>query len=166
MRILDFFHRQIEYNLIFAPHVHLFVQKGGEIKETIPKKYFEADNIYIDLGSTKSVDMVYTRQADIYLGDVSSQAYEFIIKPRPCIFVDVEKIYNPKDLIYKNWRCGEVINNTSQLSKALTHARDLFEKKYKAIQKKATAENIYTEENSTPTQRIAKAIIYELDKLS
>ena len=42
--------------------------------------------------------MTYTKQADIYLGDVSSQVYEFMLKPRPCIF------FNPENINYKNIR--------------------------------------------------------------
>lgn len=29
--------------------------------------------------------MTYTPAADIYLGDVSSQSYEFLLDPRPCL---------------------------------------------------------------------------------
>ena len=42
-----------------------------EKKREIPATYFEAKNIHLDLGSTQSVNMTYTQQATIYLGDVS-----------------------------------------------------------------------------------------------
>ena len=32
--------------------------------------------------------MAYTQRADIYLGDVSSQVYEFLLNPRPCVFLN------------------------------------------------------------------------------
>ena len=50
----------------------------------MPKQLLRAPNLRFDPGSPASTDMTYTRAADIYLGDVSSQVYEFIAEPRPC----------------------------------------------------------------------------------
>jgi hypothetical protein len=155
--ILAFFYNNPDYNLIFAPHINLFADKGMEKKQAIPATYFEAKNIHLDLGSTQSVNMTYTQQATIYLGDVSSQVYEFIINPRPCIFINSEKINYNKDSHYRFWQCGEVINTTEALEKALQNTELNF-KKYKPIQEKIKEENIYSENGSTATQRASNAI--------
>src|SRR5690606_13806940 len=64
------------FNLIVAPHVRLFAasdrRQRAEWEElAVP------DQVLVDLGSPRSMDMTYTLAADLYLGDVSSQVYEF-----------------------------------------------------------------------------------------
>lgn len=164
IEILEFFYNTEQYNLIFAPHINLFNKVGGDKISTIPQKYFTAKNIHIDLGSEKSVNMAYVKEADIYLGDVSSQIFEFITIPRPCIFLNPEKVDYKNDLNYRFWKCGEVINSTDQLKKALQNAYSDFEKKYKPIQEKITSENYYTEDGSTASELSAAALTAYLDK--
>ena len=150
--------------MIFAPHINLFNKVGGDDAKKIPEKYFNAENIYIDLGSEKSVDMTYLNNADIYLGDVSSQAFEFIINPRPCIFLNPAKVKYKKDNAYRFWKSGKVIDTIEKLPRALKKASKKFQKKYKTKQEKLTARNFYSEEGSTASQRAAKAIMEYLDK--
>lgn len=164
LNILEFFYNNPDYNLIFAPHINLFAEKGMEKKQEIPEKYFESKNMHLDLGSTQSVNMTYTQQATIYLGDVSSQVYEFIINPRTCIFINSEKINYKQDDHYRFWQCGEVINTSEALEKALQNS-ELDFKKYKPIQERITKENIYSEDGSTPTQRATQAIDRYLNAL-
>ncbi|UCH10478.1 MAG: glycerophosphotransferase, partial [Fidelibacterota bacterium] len=83
--ILDFFVHTSRYNLIFAPHVEL---KGRKQRWLALRKYRSHPHIHVDLGSPPSIDMTYPRIADIYLGDVSSQIGEFLLKPRPCVFLN------------------------------------------------------------------------------
>lgn len=162
--VLEFFYNATDYNLIFAPHINLFNKVGGDDAKNIPEKYFNAENIHIDLGSEKSVDMTYLNNADIYLGDVSSQAFEFIINPRPCIFLNPEKVKYKKDNSYRFWKSGKVIESIEKLPRALKKASKRFQKKYKPKQEKLTAGNFYSEEGSTASQRAAKAITEYLDK--
>lgn len=162
--ILDFFYKSTQYNLLFAPHINLFNKVGGDNTSVIPEKYFNAENIHIDLGSEKSVNMSYINEADIYLGDVSSQVFEFIINPRPCIFLNPEKIDFKNDINYRFWQCGDVINTSDELENALKNASINFQEKYKSIQEKITAENYYTEEGTTASQRAASAITNYLGK--
>jgi CDP-glycerol glycerophosphotransferase (TagB/SpsB family) len=164
LEVLDFFYKNSNYNLIFAPHINLFTFKGKEKKATIPDKFFNTENIYIDLGSIKSVDMTYTNQADIYLGDVSSQVYEFILKPRPCIFFNPRNIDYKKDSHYRFWKCGEVINTSKNLDKSLQNIEPNFNK-FKKVQERINKENVYSEQNSTATQRAAKTINIYLSTL-
>jgi len=157
IEILEFFYNQHHYNLIFAPHINLFNRKGGEDEKLISKKYYNSPNIHIDLGSVASVDMVHVKRADIYLGDISSQVYEFIIDPKPCIFINSENIVYQNDINYRFWQCGEVIDSLDQLDDALKNSEEIF-KEFEPIQKKINSENYYTEEGSTASERAANAI--------
>ena len=121
--VLDFFARNNNYNLIFAPHVVLF-KRSRRHKSFLPAKYFSIPNIHIDTGSSASSDMTYMLAADIYLGDVSSQVYEFLIKPRPCIFLNGKKVHDWQDNpFYLHWQLGQVIDNVqTELGPALDRA--------------------------------------------
>mgnify|MGYP000191591666 CR=1 FL=1 len=162
--VLEFFYNSKKYNLIFAPHINLFNKVGGDNLSIIPEKYFTAENIHIDLGSEKSVNMTYVNDADIYLGDVSSQVFEFITKPRPCIFLNPENVDFKDDINYRFWKCGDVINTSNELEDALKNASKNFQDIYKSVQEKMTSENFYTEVGSTASQRAAVAITEYLDK--
>ena len=129
--VLEHFLRDDRFNLIFAPHVMLFhrrfvftidklrIDRPG----TIARRFREAPNIHVDLGSTASTDMSYTSSADIYLGDVSSQVYEFLHRPRPCVFLNSHDVAHVGDANYLHWRAGEVIGGPALLGAALGRAQ-------------------------------------------
>lgn len=157
LEVLEYFFQSKEYNLIFAPHIYLFNRKGFLKPDDIPRKYFEAKNIYIDLGSIKSSDMTYTLLADIYLGDVSSQVYEFGIKPRLSVFLNSHSIRWQNDLNYHFWHTGPVISEVSELTKALQISEP--EKLgYLAIQKQLFQENFLSDPQEKAIEKGAKAI--------
>ena len=58
--------------------------------------------------------------ADIYLGDVSSQIYEFLASPRPCLFLNTHQVMWHDDQNYAHWRLGDVIPSAERLAEALT----------------------------------------------
>jgi hypothetical protein len=89
--VLDFFKHNTDYNLIFAPHVILY-QRRGRHGARLLHGYRKAPNIHIDTGSLASIDITYTDAADIDLGDVSSQDYEFPLKSRPCILLNAHNV--------------------------------------------------------------------------
>ncbi|MFW7268322.1 hypothetical protein ACMAUO_10185 [Gluconacetobacter sp. Hr-1-5] len=128
--VLDYFAGQDKYNLIFAPHVMLFKRRlhaslehrRMRLRKAIPRRFLDAPHIHIDTGSTMSTDMTYTRAADIYLGDVSSQVYEWIYKPRPCIFINSHDAAWKANPDYAHWSLGEVIDGVSDLPGALARA--------------------------------------------
>ena len=126
--ILETFAASPDYNLIFAPHILLFKRKANqdqlEKERTMLRRYQKFSNILIDTGSAASSDMTYMLAADIYLGDVSSQVYEFLLRPRPCIFVNDQKVAWEGDESFIQWRFGEVIQDVeSELLPALGQAR-------------------------------------------
>jgi len=79
-------------------------------------------NIHIDLGSPKSSDMSYTRAANIYLGDVSSQVYEFLTHPKPCIFITQPETQWQGNPDYAHWSYGPVCHSVSNVMEALNQA--------------------------------------------
>ncbi len=48
--------------------------------------------------------MSYTTAADIYLGDVSSQVYEFLYEPRPCLFLNSHEFAWKSDPNFAHWK--------------------------------------------------------------
>ncbi|MEO8315679.1 MAG: hypothetical protein ABI645_12905 [Pseudomonadota bacterium] len=140
--VLDFFVDNDDYQLIFAPHVMLFerrfvvtidrlrIDRPGRIAE----KYLHSPNIHIDLGSHASTDMSYTQAADIYLGDVSSQVYEFLYHPRPCLFLNSHLRAWQDDPNYEHWNAGPVIDTPNGLAVGLGSAIASHADRYKLIQ--------------------------------
>lgn len=141
-QVLDFFLEHEEYHLIFAPHVMLFERpfvltidklrfdRAGHIEE----RYLRAPNIHIDLGSRASTTMTYTNLADIYVGDVSSQVYEFLRTPGPCLFLNTHHVEHADDPNYAHWRAGPVIDDMARFEQGLRDAIDFHASLYRPIQ--------------------------------
>lgn len=121
--VLEAFRNQDRYNLIFAPHVMLFERQWvvtldpPSIARVVPPgpQYRSEPRIHIDTGSALSSDMSYTNRADIYLGDVSSQVYEFLRTPRPCLFLNSHGVRWQDDPNYLHWRAGPVLESADGL---------------------------------------------------
>jgi hypothetical protein len=141
--VLDFFLSHPDYNLIFAPHIMMFQRRvvltidrlRVDFPGTLDPKYAAAPNIHVDLGSVASTDMTYTDAADIYLGDASSQVYEFLRKPRPCIFLNPHHLPYKGDPNFAHWQAGPVIETAAELGAALTKAQTEHSATYAPIQK-------------------------------
>ncbi len=105
--VIAAFAAEDRFNLVFAPHIRAF-----EDASVAERRSWEAlaveGRIVIDLGSDRLIDMSYTIGADIYLGDVSSQVYEFLAEPRPCVFVDAHRAAWRDDPSYAFWNLGDV----------------------------------------------------------
>lgn len=123
-KIVEAFARQDRYNLILAPHVRLFDTKQARAKwQTLLDAHSDNQRILIDIGSDRSIDMSYTDAADIYLGDVSSQVYEFLRQPRPCLFLDAHGIDWQGNENYAHWQFGPVIRDADHIIEAVDSAR-------------------------------------------
>lgn len=109
------------YNLIVAPHVRLF-EAASDTERAPWLALAKPDQIIVDLGSERSSDMSYTRAADIYVGDVSSQIYEFLSEPRPAIFVNAHGVDWETDDNYRMWHFGDVIGHGDEIIPALDKA--------------------------------------------
>lgn len=136
--VLEFFRASPDYNLIFAPHVVLY-QRGLRHRARPLGRYRNRPNMLIDTGSLASIDMTYALTADIYLGDVSSQVYEFLWRPRPCLFLDAHGVDWQNDPNYRFWHTGQVLRDTADLAPALARASRL-QHDYAAAQRQLFAE--------------------------
>lgn len=128
--ILDYFAANPDLNLIFAPHVMLFKRRvhilpNGRrmsIRRDIPKKYRQCKNILIDTDSPRLFDMTYALNSDLYLADVSSQVLEFLVRPRPCVFLNPHQLDWRDKEEFSSWHLGEVIEQVGELGPALRHS--------------------------------------------
>lgn len=169
-QILDFFANQTAYNLIIAPHVMLFQRKLLasvehrllKFRQSIDPRFTALDHIHIDTGSTRSVDMTYTKAADIYLGDVSSQIYEFIQKPRPAIFLNSHGAGWQGNANYEHWTFGPVLDDVAGLGAALDAVSPLSDA-YRQAQTRAFAYSFDMDAPEPPSQRAAAAIAEYMD---
>ena len=147
LAVLDYFYNSNDYNLIFAPHVMLFKRRvhmtleglSVRLRRDLPEKYRRCGHIHIDTGSPASFDMSYTLAADIYLGDASSQVYEFLIDPRPCIFLNAHGATWQNDPNYAFWHFGAVVDDVGALDSAIRSAPEAHAR-YRPIQERAFEE--------------------------
>jgi len=164
-QVLDWFVEHDDHHLIFAPHVMLFerrvvlsidklrIDRPGHIDE----RYLRAPNIHIDLGSRASTTMAYTNRADIYLGDASSQVYEFLASPRPCIFLNPRGLVWEDDPNFAHWRAGRVIREVGELGDAIADAQADHAFRYRAIQQ-ALVEDSFDLTDEPSSVRAARAV--------
>jgi hypothetical protein len=129
-QILDYFYNNDKFNLIFAPHVMLYKRKAHIAPASLAfgwtrkmaRRYQDCPHILIDTGSIACTDMTYTLASDVYLGDVSSQIWEFLVKPRPCVFANTHKVAWDKDPNYLHWHTGLVFDDIQDLDSCLERA--------------------------------------------
>ncbi|MGC5747152.1 hypothetical protein J4P41_00735 [Gluconobacter sp. NFX36] len=117
--MLELFGRQSTFNLIVAPHTKMFRRRSHAVRKRWNTR--TTPGILIDTGSDRCVDMTYTSAADIYVGDVSSQVYEFLITPRPCVFLNAHGIDWRNNPDFAHWHLGDVVDDPKDLM-AIIHA--------------------------------------------
>jgi hypothetical protein len=157
------------YNLVFAPHVMLF-RKALHIspeyriarwRPGIERRWRESPNILIDVDSPRLFDMTYMRGADAYLGDVSSQVYEFLARPRPVIFIDT---HAGNDRAYDFWSNGPVIRDAGALPALLADLPGLGAR-YAPVQRDRFAYTIDRSDQRPASVRGAEALAQFLQSL-
>lgn len=119
-----------DVDLAVAPHVMLFRRRIHASVEharvrrrrDLPARWAGQAGLIVDPGSARSIDMSYTRAADIYIGDASSQIYEWIARPRPAIFLNPGRIAWRDDPDFAHWHLGEVVDRLDDLSPAIDRA--------------------------------------------
>ncbi|MDB5713398.1 MAG: hypothetical protein JWO15_795 [Sphingomonadales bacterium] len=124
--LVDWFAVHPEFNLIVAPHVMLFRKnfhwsleyRTGRFRPDIPASA-KSPNILIDVDTPRLFDMTYMRAADVYIGDASSQIYEFMTNPRPAFFLD------PHGTPLHHWRAGPVVKSLDALTALLPNYRSV-----------------------------------------
>jgi hypothetical protein len=148
------------YNLIFAPHQRL-IERVPEL-EAIRSRLAGRPDVHCDLDSFAMVDGSYTAAADIYLGDTSSQVLEFLMRPRPCVFLDAQGVDWAGDPSYDMWRGGEVVTAIDALLPALARAPEEHGG-YLTAQRAFAAESLGDTSGAAPT-RAAREILSALDR--
>ncbi|WP_425999736.1 glycerophosphotransferase [Caulobacter sp. DWR1-3-2b1] len=155
VRVLEQFAADGRFNLIFAPHIRLFDGASQAMLESVAP-FRDHPRIHIDLGGPAAIDMTYTRAADIYLGDVSSQIYEFLRTPKPCLFLNPGDVSWQGDESFHHWQYGPVLTSIDGLTDAVEAAR-VGHADYVTIQKTGFAESF--DLTATPSsERAARAI--------
>lgn len=150
------------YNLIVAPHIRLCDTRGGRAAaEAAFGPFATLPHVHVDYGSKRSIDMTYTSMADIYIGDVSSQVYEFLRRPRPCLFVNGNGRKWEGDPNHDHWRFGPVIDGAAQVVPAIERAvathRD-----FAAVQAAAFRDTFDLHDGERHSRRAAQAIAHFL----
>lgn len=150
------------FNLVFAPHVMLFRKKlhispeyrRAKFRPELPKEVLRLKHVLVDLESPALFDMTYTKAADIYIGDVSSQVYEFLRHPRPCFFIDAAS-QGPD--AYPFWQNGPVLHHINSLLQSLPHWREIGER-YRDTQKRLFSYTIDHDPERSASRRGADAL--------
>lgn len=115
------FARQDRYNLVLAPHVRVAEDMSAD-ERAAWEALGDGKTIIVDLGSPRSFDMTYTCGADIYLGDMSSQLYEFLSVERPVAFLNSHHAAWRADPRYAGWALGEVAEQPDEVIAAIDRA--------------------------------------------
>lgn len=124
------------FNLIVAPHVRLFADRPCAERRAL-EALSDAEWLIVDLGSERCMNMTYTLGADIYVGDFSSQLYEWLIFPRPCVFIDqVADAGSGDTKLPTMWSLGEKVTTPEQVLDSL-HRATADHELYKARQLEA-----------------------------
>jgi hypothetical protein len=82
--------------------------------------------------------MTYTDAADIYVGDVSGQVYEFLAVPRPCVFLNACGVQWRDDPNFAHWHLGDVVDDPKDLLSTINSAperHDLYRARQEAFAK-------------------------------
>ena len=127
-----------------------------------PARYNDAPHMLMDLGSPACTDMTYTNAADLYLGDVSSQVYEFLNRPRPCLFLDAHDTPWQGNPNYRHWTTGPVMTDANDIIGAVD-AAFASQASYSDAQR-AVLEDSFSVTAEPASVRAAAAIIAYLDE--
>ena len=159
-QVLEQFAANERYNLIFAPHIRLLDEAPAATREAVAA-FADHPRIHIDLGGPAAIDMTYTRCADLYLGDVSSQIYEFLRTPRPAVFLNAHGVDWRGDESYLHWTYGPVLDSPEGLIEQVAAA---FESHgdYQAVQQAGFAASFDIQPRPS-SERAAEAIARLLD---
>ena len=153
--MLSGFASQDSMNLIVAPHVKMFRKASSARRRQVEAQ--STPSIVIDTGSDRSVDSSYVSAASIYVGDVSSQVYEFIAKPRPCVFLNGHGVDWRGDPNYAYWQLGDVVDDPADLMPAIAAAGERHAL-YRERQEELASATL-GDRSGGPSERAAEAVL-------
>lgn len=120
-KVVQCFAGQHRYNLIVAPHIRIAGTLSAE-ERAAWEQLSVPGRILVDLDSIRLIDMSHVEAADIYLGDMSSQLYEFLCRPRPAVFLNSHGVDWEADPRYAGWHLGVVAQEPEELLPAIDRA--------------------------------------------
>jgi len=142
------------FNVILAPHQRL-VEKDPHVRDVLAG-VAGLPHVHTDLDSFAMVDGSYMAAADLYLGDTSSQVVEFLIRPRPCVFLNAQGVDWRATEDHGFWQCGQVVDGLDDLPAALGRAF-AEQSRYEAAQRGFAAE-VLGDASPQATVRAAAAV--------
>jgi hypothetical protein len=149
-----------DLNLIVAPHIRAF-EGASEEELRRWRSLVVPGRVLVDTGSPRMIDMGHVAVADLYLGDVSSQLYEFLLlKTRPCLFVNAHGVAWRDDPDYAFWHLGDVVSPDAVVAALGAALGD--PDRYAEAQRAAVGETFGTLEGSA--ERAARAILASLEE--
>jgi hypothetical protein len=119
--VIAAFRAQQRYNLVFAPHVRAVENLSSTGRQEL-QALAVPGRIIVDLGSPDLFNMRYAQAADLYLGDMSSQLYEFIARPRPVAFINAHGVAWRDNPRYAGWHLGEVAEGAGDVMEIIDRA--------------------------------------------
>ncbi|WP_172379444.1 hypothetical protein [Vibrio sp. Vb339] len=150
VRVLDYLSSSNEFNVIFAPHPRL----GEILKKTDFDRFRCKNNVIIDLDSENLSNLYYSNYCDVYVGDVSSQVYEYIaIKRRQCIFIDTISYHTDESKIMHS--LGQRVENFESFKCVINSG---LSKEEEVVQEKVI-ENVYSSKFDRPASFALQEII-------
>jgi hypothetical protein len=158
-RIVEQFARQSEFNLVVAPHIRMF-ERASLAERAAFESLAVPGRVIIDAGSRLSCDMTYTNSCDIYVGDVSSQSYEFFSQPRPCVFLNSHSLDWHDDRNYAFWHYGDVVDDVDEVIGAVQRATAIWARSYEKLQRNAVAHALGQNYRDAPARAAEKLSAY------
>ncbi|ANU08124.1 hypothetical protein [Paraurantiacibacter namhicola] len=158
--------QQDRFNLVFAPHVMLFRKalhvspeyRLARRRPDVPQAALDAPNVLVDTDSERLFDMTYTLGADAYIGDMSSQVYEFLVRRRPCFFIDTHAADLPGEAANRAfWGNGPVVQSVPELTAMIPQWQDIGEA-YRDTQDRLFSYTIDDRPGETSVDRAADAL--------
>ena len=111
---------QGQWNVILAPHQRLVETEPG-VRDALAR-VAGLPHVHVDLDSFATVDGSYTAAADLYLGDTSSQVVEYLARPRPCVFLNPQRLDWRATDDHGFWECGDVVDRLDAIPGAVADA--------------------------------------------
>jgi len=146
---------QDRFNVILAPHQRLFERDHDAA--AVLGAFAGLDHVHVDTGSFAMVDGSYTRMADLYIGDSSSQIVEFATRPRTAVLLNSPGMSwkTPEECGY--WGCGETVTDLGALAGALERAPGLHAG-YAAHQERLACEELGDTSDAAPRRAAAEIV--------
>jgi hypothetical protein len=145
-----------KYNVILSPHplVNIWF-----LLDRIKKRYPRSKRLHKDWSSLHKVNFDYMQIADLYLGDVSSNVYEWLYFNKPIIFYNSHNIDWKNNPYYKFWELGEVVTDQYQLIDRLEKTFRVSDR-YKGAREKMKAYTFGTIDGKASSRNAAELYKY------